>query len=95
MMKIPNCIKSIIAPFYSSVHTLPKIALAPSYYPECPRKCLFRRYFELVVSRFTTHSTNLFYNAYGMDLKKFRGGGVYHRTRVLDQNYQSKLFGYG
>lgn len=62
-----NAIKRLIAPIYSAVHTLPRVASMPSYYPECKRKGWLRRYCELVWQRVTANTTNFYYYGYGMD----------------------------
>lgn len=88
-------LKAIVAPFYSAIHTLPKIACTVSYYPECPRKCFIRRYFELVINRFLTRSTNLFYNAYGMDLKIGKKENYISErefwSKIVAKNYPNKV----
>lgn len=91
-------LRDLIGPFYSAVHTLPKIALSPSYYPELPRKNFLRRYLELIAARFTERSTNLLYNAYGLDCKipphPTGGGYVCERefwSKIISQNYPGQV----
>ena len=40
-----------IGPFWSLIHTIPRIAMAPSCFPERKRKCLLRRFWDLFVFR--------------------------------------------
>lgn len=78
--RVVDCARLLIGPFYSAVHTLPKIASAPSYYPEYARKPWLRRYAELLWERLATGSTNLFYNAYGEDVCNNHAGGHTYRS---------------
>ena len=78
--------------FFSDVGA---VVNAPSYYPELPRKCKSRRFFEVALSRLSGN-WNPSYNRFGMDIT---GDGYWHCggetfvyethfwRRVIAQNY--------
>lgn len=90
-MKFENALRTIFGPFYASLTSIPKIANAPSYYPERKRKVWLRRYAELVFTRFRHGLTDQYYNAYGKDCVGFDGSSYVQEydfwRKIIPLNY--------
>lgn len=90
-MKFKNVPRVIIGPFYASLTSIPKIASAPSYYPERKRKVWLRRYAELIFTRFRHRITDQYYNAYGKDCIGYDGASYVQEydfwKKIIPLNY--------